>query len=77
MNLMHELYERERHADFVREAEQDRLKQTNQKSRKASKFAARIYKPALGKLGATLVDVGNRLQDHVEGAKATPMLKRA
>ncbi len=71
MNLMHELYQRERHADFVREAEQDRRKQANQKSRKP------FYKPALGKLGATLVDVGNRLQDNVESVKPAPQLKRA
>lgn len=66
--LMHELYQRERHADFVREAEQDRRKQANKKARKA------FYRPAAAKIGTVLVNVGNRLQDNVDTRPRTPRL---
>lgn len=66
--LMDELYERERHADFVREAEHDQL------VRNAKKLSQKpFYKPALASLGATLVEVGNRLQDNVETVTPAPM----
>ena len=60
--LSNELYERERHADFVREAEQERLVQT------AYAKAARkpFYKPVLSAVGVKLVELGTRLQDNVE-----------
>lgn len=58
--LMNELYERERHADFVRQAEQDRLAQTDKTTRKS------LYKSALNTLGMRLVEWGNLLQDQVE-----------
>ena len=64
--FMHELYQRERHTDFVREAEQDRLKAQDKKAKKPSKFAKRIYKPAVAKIGKTMVNVGTCLQDNME-----------
>lgn len=65
-----ELYERERHADFVREAERDQL------ARRAQKRAGKpFYKPALVSLGAKLVEVGNRLQDNVDTVSTAPMMR--
>jgi hypothetical protein len=60
--LSKELYERERHADFVREAEHERLVQM------ASQAIARkpFYKPVLSVIGVKLVELGTRLQDNVE-----------
>jgi hypothetical protein len=67
--LMNELYQRERHADFVREAEQDRLTRAKKKSSRKS-----LYKPALSAVGVKLVDLGNRLQDNVETVAPAPMI---
>ena len=65
--LVNELYQRERHADFVREAEQDRIAHADQESSRP------FYKPALAAFGVKLVEWGNRLQDNVESAASAPM----
>lgn len=66
--FLHELYQRERHADFVREAEHD------QAVRAVEKLGHRpFYKPALVSLGAKLVDVGNRLQENVDTVSPAPL----
>jgi hypothetical protein len=67
--LMNELYQRERQADFLREAEQDRI--AREKPKRARKP---FYKPALSAVGVKLVDLGNRLQDNVETAATAPMI---
>ena len=66
---LHELYQRERHADFVIEAKHDQVV-------RAAKEATHkpFYKPALAAVGAKLVQVGNRLQDNVETVAPAPML---
>lgn len=59
--LRDELYQRERYADFLRQAEQERI------ALAADPNAHKpFYKPALAALGVTLVKLGNRLQDNVE-----------
>ncbi len=68
MNLMHELYQRERHADFVREAERDRERRAKNQARKP------FYKPALVSVGGKLVALGNRLQDNGETTAPAPMI---
>lgn len=59
--VVDEMYQRERYADFVRDAEKERrtreLLETSRKS---------FYKPALHVIGAKLVDIGNRLQENVD-----------
>lgn len=66
--FLHELYQRERHADFVREVEHEQV------VRIAQKLAHRpFYKPAMMTLGAKLVDVGNRLQENVDTVSPAPM----
>lgn len=65
--LINELYERERHADFLRQAEQDRLIAKVETGRKP------FYKPALKAVGVRLVEWGNRLQDNVESAAPAAM----
>jgi hypothetical protein len=65
---LHELYQKERYKDFVREAEQDRKKKAERAGRKP------FYKPALKRVGAKLVEVGNRLQDNVETVTPVQMV---
>lgn len=67
--LMNELYQRERHADFVREAELDRRKRSDKKNSRQP-----FYKPALFAVGVKLVDLGTRLQDNVETVAPPPMM---
>lgn len=64
-----ELYQRERYADFVREAEQDWIaKAVTQGKRKP------FYRPALTAVGVKLVALGNRLQDNVENVASIQMV---
>ncbi len=65
---LHELYQKERHQDFVREAEHDRRGKAHGEKRKP------FYKPALKRVGAKLVEVGNRLQDNVETVTPVQMV---
>lgn len=67
--LMHELYQRERHADFVRQAEQDWIAgAVTQGKRKP------FYRPALAAIGVKLVALGNRLQDNVDNVSPIQMV---
>lgn len=83
--FLDELYQRERHADFVREAEHAQLVRDVEKltgvpeipgvenPRAAFKSARQpFYRPALSAVGVKLVDLGVRLQGNVENP-ATPM----
>ena len=63
---MHELYQRERHADFVRQAEQELIVLAVTGGKRKP-----FYRPALAAVGVKLVALGNRLQDNVENV--TPM----
>lgn len=65
-----ELYQQERYADFVREAEEDRKVQAAIQATGRKPF----YKPLLSVVGAKLVDVGNRLQDNVETVTPTSLV---
>lgn len=67
MNTLHELYQRDRHLDFVEQAEQDRLAAAHVEPRKP------IYQPALNALGAQLVTLGHRLQDNANSASPAPL----
>lgn len=58
---LHELYQRERHADFVRQAEHDRIANAIQTSSRKP-----LHRVALSAIGARLVDLGTKLQDNVE-----------
>lgn len=64
--LPNELYELERHTDFLRQAEHDRLI-----LEAAPREQKSFYKPALAALGAQLVKLGNRLQDNVDSVTPT------
>lgn len=65
-----ELYQQERFADFVREAEAER------RVRAANQAIGRkpFYKPALTAVGVNLVKLGNRLQDNVETVTPVQMI---
>lgn len=67
---MHELYQRERHADFRREAEHDLIVRAVQRMRRKP-----FYKPTLAAVGAKLVQLGNRLQDNVDTVAPTPLVQ--
>lgn len=69
MNTLHELYQRERHLDFIAQAEQERLSAANAAPRKP------FYQPALNALGAQLVTLGNRLQDNANAATTAQPLR--
>lgn len=66
--MMNELYQRERHADFVRQAEQERIALEAQTEPRKP-----FYKPVLKTVGVNLVKLGNRLQDNVENAAPGPI----
>lgn len=72
--LVNELYQRERHEEFARQAEQEaeqaRLLDTAPKSSRRP-----FYKPALRAFGVRLVALGNRLQDNVETVASSPVFK--
>lgn len=83
--FLDELYQRERHADFVREAEHAQLLRDVEKlsdvqetrgiaNTRGTKKSARqlFYRPALSAVGVKLVDLGVRLQGNVENP-APPM----
>ena len=55
---LQELYERERHKDFVRDAIRDQTVRAAGERGPRKRF----YKPALSAVGAKLVQVGNRLE---------------
>lgn len=65
-----ELYERERHKDWLREAEHEREILNALQTSKRKPF----YKPLLSALGEKLVAVGTRLQDNVENGSPAPIL---
>lgn len=69
MNSLHELYQRERHLDFIRQAEQERLAAPHVEPRKP------FYQPALNAVGAQLVTLGNRLQDNANSAPPIPLTR--
>jgi hypothetical protein len=67
MNTLHELYQRDRHQDFIEQAEQTRFIAAHVGPRKP------VYQAALNALGAQLVTLGNRLQDNANAAPPTPL----
>lgn len=64
-----ELYQKERYADMLRQAEHDR-------EIRAAKGARHkpFYKPALTAVGVKLVELGTRLQDNVETVTPVQMI---
>ena len=67
MNTLHELYQRDRHLDFIAQAEQERFIAAHVEPRKP------FYQPALNALGAQLVTLGNHLQDNANPAPPAPL----
>ncbi len=66
---LEEFYQRERYADFVREADHDRQVRAAEQALEHKPF----YKSLLSVVGGKLIEVGNRLQDNVETVKPAPM----
>lgn len=66
-----EIYQRERVADFVRQAEHDRLVESVKPRRRKS-----VSKAVRTAVGVKLVELGTRLQDNVETVKP-PQLAQA
>lgn len=64
-----ELYQKERYADMLREADHARqIRAVKALSHKP------FYKPALTAVGVKLVELGNRLQDNVETVTPVQMI---
>ncbi|OQY84375.1 MAG: hypothetical protein B6D41_15780 [Chloroflexi bacterium UTCFX4] len=65
-----ELYQKERYADMLREAEHE----SQVRAAKAAQRHKSFYKSALIAVGVKLVALGNRLQDNVETVTPVQML---